>query len=262
VTPLTPNIVALVLAAASTLTGAENVRNPGVSTSRAAAVQIEGDITFDQFLDRLMMAESGGKAFAKNPKSTAIGPFQFIASTWLQIANKHFGDETKDLKPHEVLRLRTDMALARRAARIYSEDNAAFLVANGHKATFPHLRLAFLVGPGGAIRVLGAKSETPVATLLGATVIGANPFMSRMTAEDLVRRAARDISTDHRTVAGLEPSDAAVRAAGAAGKGPKAAPRVAVACDLSLTSCRRWLALATKRQARVSRLKNKKESGG
>ncbi len=261
-TPLTPNIAALVLAAASALTSADNRRNAGSDVQRPAAVQIEADITFEQFLDRLMMAESGGKIFAKNPKSTAIGPYQFIASTWLQIAHKHFVDEIENLKPHEILRLRTDMALARRAARIYSEDNAAYLVANGHKATFPHLRLAFLVGPGGAVRVLSAKPETPVGTLLGTTVIGANPFMARMSAEDLIRRAAREISTDRTTVAGIEPSDAAVRAAAAAPAGTKATPRIPVACDLALPSCRRWLALATKRQARISRLKNKKASGG
>ncbi|HPG88689.1 MAG TPA: hypothetical protein PLD46_03480, partial [Hyphomicrobium sp.] len=154
------------------------------------------EITLDLFLDRLMMSESGGRLNARNPRSTALGPYQFIASTWLHIARTSFATETADLNPHQVLELRTDLAFARRAAKIYTEANAAHLVANGHKSTFANLRLAFLVGPSGAVRVLAAKAEAPVVTLLGSTVVGANPFMRSMTAADLMARAARDVSAD------------------------------------------------------------------
>lgn len=34
----------------------------------------------EEFLDRLMIAESGGRLRRKNPRSTALGPFQFIES--------------------------------------------------------------------------------------------------------------------------------------------------------------------------------------
>ena len=45
---------------------------------------------FDDFLDRLMTAESAGRVNAKNPRSTALGPFQFIKSTFLELTRRHF----------------------------------------------------------------------------------------------------------------------------------------------------------------------------
>jgi hypothetical protein len=220
--------------------------------SPAATTAAEPEMTLDTFLDRLMQSESGGKATARNPLSTAVGPFQFIASTWLQIAHASFADETAELKPNEVLDLRTDLTFARRAAKLYTEANAAHLVANGQPATFANLRLAHLVGPGDAVRVLSAKPETPVATLLGATVIGANPFMRAMTAEDLIARAARDIAVDARLqTTGLNPSPDAIEKAKKPAR--KAEPRIEVDCDLTRPSCRRWLALAKRKASHTRR---------
>lgn len=205
-------------------------------------------MTLDTFLDRLMMAESGGNVYARNARSTALGPFQFIAATWLHLARTAFATETAELKPHEVLELRTDLDFARRAAKAYTEANAAHLIANGHKATFGNLRLAFLVGPGGAVKVLSAKPVTPVAGILGATVVGANPFMRAMTAEDLIARAHRDIAADTAVDTGLALSADAIARAKAAKR--TAGPKIAVRCNLSMPSCRRWLALAKRRSAR------------
>lgn len=210
------------------------------------------EITLDVFLDRLMMSESGGRLNARNARSTAVGPYQFIASTWLYIARTSFATETAELKPHEVLELRTDLTFARRAAKIYTEANAAHLAANDHKPTFGNLRLAFLVGPGGAVRVLSAKPDTPVVSLLGTTVVGANPFMRSMTAADLIARAARDVSADVNVDTGLTPSPDAI--ANAKGPAKYAAPSVAVKCSLARPSCRRWLALANRKGVRSKRV--------
>lgn len=232
---------------------------PEVAKTPTATETSPKDMTIETFLDRLMMAESGGRLNLRNSRSTAVGPFQFIASTWLSVARKHFAEETRLMSAYGILKLRTDVTYARRAARIYTEQNAAFLVANGHKASYPHLRLAFLVGPTGARRVLAARPETKLVSILGATVIGANPFMAQMTAEDLIKRCAREIATDRSTVAGLEPNADAIKNAGSRQK--SSAPTVAVACDLDRPSCRRWLALATKREARVTRLKQRSTKG-
>src|SRR5690606_6893021 len=40
----------------------------------------EAAMTMPKFFDRLMMAESGGRLTARNARSTALGPFQFIES--------------------------------------------------------------------------------------------------------------------------------------------------------------------------------------
>lgn len=210
------------------------------------------EITLDVFLDRLMMSESGGRLNARNSRSTAIGPYQFIASTWLQIARTSFATETAELKPHEVLELRTDLTFARRAAKIYTEANAAHLAAKAQKPTFANLRLAFLVGPSGAVRVLSAKPETPIVALLGTTVVGANPFMRSMTAAELIARAARDVSADVNVDTGLTPSPDAIANAGAPAK--YAGPSVSVKCSMARPSCRRWVALASRKGTRSKRV--------
>ena len=46
------------------------------------------DAAFHTFLDRLMGAESAGRSHAKNPRSSALGPFQFINSTFLAVMRR------------------------------------------------------------------------------------------------------------------------------------------------------------------------------
>ncbi len=257
----------------------------------------KAEMTLGTFLDRLMMAESGGQLTARNSRSSAVGPYQFIASTWLMLARSHFSAETANLNAAQILALRTERNFARRAAEAYTQSNAAYLAAQGLKPTFPHLRLAFLVGPGGAARILAAAPETRVSALLGPTVIGANPFMANMTAEALIRRAARDIEADPKTTAGLTPDPQRVavafvnshavpaiaalltppvarEAAGllrnlsqrmvtmavareqTAAAAKPARPKIEVNCDLSLPSCRKWLALAERKVRNRRRASN------
>lgn len=194
-------------------------------------------MTMEAFLDRLMMAESGGRLDARNPRSTALGPYQFIESTFLAVARRHFGAETAGLAPAQILALRTDKAFSRKAAEAYTRDNAAVLESQGIKATYPNLRLAFLLGPNGAARVLSAAPETPLAGLLAPAVLVANPFMSRLTAAGLAARAAREVAQPVTASDGIEvlPGTVLPRRA--------APPGITVRCNLRLPSCRRWLAL-------------------
>jgi hypothetical protein len=186
-----------------------------------------------------MQAESGGRDMAKSRSSSALGPFQFLDSTFLEVTRIHFAEETKSMAPGKILALRTNRPFARRAAEAYTRDNAAHLADYGLKPTFPHLRLAYLVGPAGAVRILKAKPETPVHILLGSAVIRANPFMRGMTARDLIRRAAWDISADAASQAGIK--------GGQRRRYGRPKPLVQVRCNLRLPSCKRWRAMAVKR---------------
>lgn len=199
-------------------------------------------LTFDTFLDRLMMAESSGRDGARNPRSTAVGAFQFIRETFLEVVRRHFAQETASLTTMAVLALREDRAFARRAAGAYSKDNAAHLAREGLPASFPNLRLAYLAGPGGAVRVLRAPPQTKVARLLSAAAITANPFMAHMTAEDLIAKCARDLKVDLTNVAGIAPER--VRSP------DRKRPSFEIKCNQKLPSCRRWVAL---RQAQLDR---------
>lgn len=231
-------------AAGKTSIGATQVR------ARAAPAKVEPEakkgagqaMTMAVFLDRLMVAESGGRDRARNPRSSALGPYQFIKSTFLEVMRKHFAEDVAKLSPAQVLALRTNREFSRKAAEAYTRDNAALLAAAEQKPTFPHLRLAYLLGAGGAVKVLSAPAKTRLSALLSRRVIRANPFMARLTAAGLIRRAARDISTDPRTTAGVVP--------GKFGGAGRKAPRIKVRCSLARASCRRWLALAKRRLRR------------
>lgn len=195
-----------------------------------------------------MHAESGGNDLARNPRSTAVGPFQFIEATFLEVVARNFSAETAGLAPPQVLALRTNRSFARKVAEAYTVENAGRLSASGVAPTFAHLRLAYLVGPAAAVRVVKVPPHTPAAMVLGPAAIRANPFLARYTTADLVARAARDVAVDPAATAGVTPRP------GTPGKAAKRAPVVTPACNLAQPSCRRWLALAERRAVRGQRV--------
>ena len=237
-----------------------------------AAARITDDERMSAFLDRLMQIESGGRDTARNPRSTALGAFQFIESTFIEVTRRHFQVETASLTPAQVLALRTDRPFARRAAEALTRENIAVLAAGDIAPTFANLRLAYLVGPAATVRLHRSEPSVPVIGILGAAVVQANPFMAGMTARDLVAWSERNVAGAGPSVAAPIPGSAAAalasRDAGPAnvaamaavadhgavrpGAGPAkpAPPAIKVECNLGLASCRRWLALAQKAAVR------------
>ena len=195
------------------------------------------------FLERLMMAESGGKLDAKNPKSSALGPFQFIESTFYDLVTRHFPELLEEKTYAQIQQMRMHLETARNAALAYTRENAAYLNDRGITPEPAHLRLAFLLGPGGAETVISAKPETPVSDLLSRSVLAANPFLGRMSAEQLIERAKRE-------AAGLGPLPVIASA-----KAATAQPKIKVRCNLERASCRKWFALAKQRLARKAAAK-------
>ncbi len=196
------------------------------------------------FLDRLMRAESGGRQYAKNRASSALGPFQFLGTTFLDVVRRNFPALVLGKTDADILALRSDFQVSRDAALIYTRENASALAAKGKETTAANLRLAFFAGANGALRVLEAEPDALVSKLLSQAAIAANPFLRNMTASQLLARASREAE-------GL--GDAAI--ATAALPNASAPPKIGVRCNLGLASCRHWLALAEKRLAvRVRRI--------
>jgi hypothetical protein len=226
------------------------------TTAASEIVEAGSNPAFELFLDRLMRAESNGRENAANPRSTALGPFQFIKSTFLEIAHRHFADEVAGLTDEQVLELRTKREFARSAAAAYTKDNLAALADRGiDNPTFGHLRLAFLVGPSAAARLIQASPTTPVSSILVPGVLKANPFMAGMNAMDLLARAGKDVSADPREANDMTPHPR-VRVVGAS---PRPRVRASVLatpkghCNEKLVSCRRFMALQQRREKQPSR---------
>ena len=232
--------------------------DPKVEPASTAAAEASVDASpqafpMEEFLDRLMAAESGGRRYKKNPRSTALGPFQFIESTFLFVVRRHFPSEVTGLSERQVLALRTDMVFSRRAAAAYVNDLMLALKDSGLPVTAANVRLAFLVGPFAAVRVLRTRPDQPLRRVLSAEAIAANPYMSGATVAMLVRKAATDVSATA-PERPAEPAAAAVVAGREAAATPVASegePTVAtptdvpfgIKCEIGLASCRKWIAL-------------------
>ena len=251
---------------------------PDLEVGRVIAVPAEGAeqgspqvFQMEEFLDQLMEAESGGRLHRKNPRSTALGPFQFIESTFLVVVNKHFPREVAGLTERQILARRTEIVFSRRAARAYTNDLITALKNNGLPATKLNLRIAFLVGPSAVVRLLKAPHHKPLKEVLSAHAIAANPFMSGATIARLVQKAAADVNA---TAATMRPGPPLAEPAVAAAdlKGEPAAALAAskrepvdtpvdleinplvtkpadleLKCQIGLASCRKWIALEEQR---------------
>lgn len=155
-------------------------------------------------IDRIIAAESGGRADARNPRSSATGLGQFIESTWLSMIAKHRPDLAQGKSREEILALRTDPDLSRAMTEAYAAENAARLTGAGFEASPANTYLAHFAGPGGALRVLGADPSAPAGALLGDAAVTANPFLRGMTAGDLIAWAGKKMGAPMAT--GAPPS--------------------------------------------------------
>ncbi len=126
-------------------------------------------------VDRIVDVESGGKADARNPNSTATGLGQFIESTWVKMFKRYFPDRARGMSKEAILMLREEADLSRQMVELYAKENAQVLQRAGVAVNDAALYLAHFLGPGGALKVLQASPDTPVTELVGQAQIAANP---------------------------------------------------------------------------------------
>jgi hypothetical protein len=142
---------------------------------------------YDAYAGAVQQAESSGNAYAKNPNSSATGPYQFIDATWSALMAKH---PELGLTPDG----RTDPAQAARAMKAFTAGNAKQLAASGLPVNPASLYTAHMLGAGGASKVLSADPSTPLASLLSPEAVQANPQLADMTAGDFVQWAGTKAS--------------------------------------------------------------------
>lgn len=135
---------------------------------------------------RTVGLESGGKADAKNPNSSATGAGQFIDATWLDIMGRNRPELVAGKSKAEVLAMRNDPALSRQMAEAYAVENARGLLESGLPVTEQTVYMAHHFGLGGARALLRAPPDTPVSRLLPAKDIAANPYLKGKTVAELI----------------------------------------------------------------------------
>jgi hypothetical protein len=165
----------------------------GPQWARSAAV--------NAVVERIIQAESNGDANAKNKRSSATGPAQFLDETWLEMIRAYRPDVARGRTEKEILELRRDPDLAHEITIRFVERNAAALSKHGLPVTPGTLYLSHFAGPAGAIAILSVPDNTDAADLMaradatGRTtrekLINANPFLATFTVADLKRWADR-----------------------------------------------------------------------
>jgi hypothetical protein len=140
---------------------------------------------YDDYLARVAMAESGGRADAQNPNSSAAGPYQFIDSTWLQ----HAGPLRPDLDKASLLALKKDPAFSKQVAERFTASNDETLRGAGIEPNDQYRSLAHFAGPQGAINLIKADPNASAGSVLGEAAVNANPFLRNMTAAQAVEWA-------------------------------------------------------------------------
>lgn len=124
--------------------------------------------------------ESGFNPMAKSRTSSAAGPFQFIASTWLDLVRRHgsaygLGEQAAAIEVRkgvsfvrdpelrkQILDLRHDVNLsAGMAARYLGEVGKTLGQALHRDATPAERRLAYVLGPAGAASLIKAATGNP-----------------------------------------------------------------------------------------------------
>lgn len=170
--------------------------------------------------------ESGLDSAAKNSRSSAAGPFQFLESTWLDLFRRHgaaYGQG--ELASHiqvrngvssvkdpairrQILELRHDVDLsAGMAARYLAEGREALEKRLGRPASESESRMAYVLGSGGAAKLIRAAESTPGAVaadlLPSAAKANHNLFHDRssgraLNAAETVGRLTRRMEIDQR----------------------------------------------------------------
>jgi hypothetical protein len=168
--------------------------------------------------------ESGFKADAKSPTSSASGLFQFVDSTWLDMVHR-FGDKygVGDLAQQisqtgsgklvvanantkqKILDLRSDPAISACLAAEYAKQNQNEMEqALGRPLSRGDLYMAHFLGAGGAtqfLKALDSKGDTPAAKLL-PDAAAANPSIfydgsgSAKSVRDIYQSVASKIEKD------------------------------------------------------------------
>ncbi len=156
----------------------------------------KSNVDFDYLL-QTAMRESALNPSAKAPSSSAVGLFQFLESTWLQVMKEQGprlgyqqyadaitrdsdGDYTirnKSLRK-EILALREDPQVAADMAAAFTQSNGAYLQGKfGRMPSAGELYIAHFLGPQGAEKLFNAGLQDPgqIAAKLFPKQARANP---------------------------------------------------------------------------------------
>jgi hypothetical protein len=180
--------------------------------------ELTGRAAINAVVERIIGVESNGDPTAKNSRSSATGPGQFLNETWLDLIQAYRPDLTRGRSESETLELRREPKLAREITTRFVERNAAMLRQRGLPVTAGTVYLAHFAGGAGAVAILSAPENADAALVMASgdatgrskreQIIEANPFLEHFTVADLKIWADRKMRGPGLHLAGALAADA------------------------------------------------------
>lgn len=179
--------------------GPVTATTPGRALGTPANPQPRGALSPDQpliapgkgvgmdFLNNVAGRESGNRADARAPTSSATGKYQYTDSTWLSSVKRYKPDWAQGLGPDEILAARTNPQFQDDIMTKDTAHNTAVLERNGFQGTPANLYAMHHFGPAGAGALLQADPNAEVTDVLPRGVIKANPYLKDHTVGSLLR---------------------------------------------------------------------------
>lgn len=178
--------------------------SPATQAAAAAGQPTAPTIGMQPIVRGLIGTESGGDPNARNPLSSATGSGQFINSTWLDMMKNE--PEAQGRTPAEILAMRTNPQISERMTGKYAQQNAEALRASGMEVTPGTIKLAHTFGPAGARSILSSAENVPVAQVMPANVMQANPWIGGKTVGELKRWADSAMAREMRVAGASAPA--------------------------------------------------------
>ncbi|KQX19332.1 MULTISPECIES: hypothetical protein [unclassified Sphingomonas] len=157
---------------------------------------------------RIILAESGGKASARNPVpgQSASGLGQFIDSTWLSGVKKWFPAIARGKSDPQLIALKTDPALGRQMTERAVQEYRGVLGRAGLPVTADNAYLIHFLGPRRGLALIHAPGIMEIKRFLPADVISANKrVLEGKTVGEVKAWAAQQMGGEAPTEVGFAP---------------------------------------------------------
>ncbi|MDP2619911.1 MAG: hypothetical protein Q8P46_06995 [Hyphomicrobiales bacterium] len=138
---------------------------PDIAENATRASAFVGGVVSSNYLLATRRLESGGNDNAAATTSSAVGPYQFVAGTWMALIPKvaeRVGVDLEGSSKEEMLALRKDPEIASYMAAEFAAQNKRYLVDKlGRDVTEAELYIAHFAGAGGAAKLIAAAESNP-----------------------------------------------------------------------------------------------------
>jgi hypothetical protein len=123
-----------------------------------------------------------GEGTGKNPKSSALGPYQFVDSTFAGEFRKNYPERARGMSDREIIALKRSpegAAISSQMGPKFIANNAKIVERAGFTPDAGNVYLAHFLGPDTAVKVLRANPNAPISRYVSQEAIDANPPLQK-----------------------------------------------------------------------------------